>query len=216
MVAVVEHDIHTGRDVLTSLSGCDVATLHEAAGRVGNLSPAIRPIQDGAHIAGRAVTAAVQPGDNLAIHRAVLECRPGDVLVVAANGHLAGYWGEILAVAAQSRGVLGLVIDGGCRDVAALRKRDFPVWSAGISVHGTTKRAPGTVNSPVAVGNVLVTPGDYVVADDDGVVCIAAARIHDVLAAASARAEREEHIMAGLVAGGTTFELMGIERVDPS
>lgn len=201
-------------EILASLSSCDVATLHEAAGRVGNLSPSIRPIQSGAHIAGRAVTAAVQPGDNLAVHRAVLECRPGDVLVVAANGHLAGYWGEILAVAAQARGVLGLVIDGGCRDVAALRRRNFPVWSAGVSVHGTTKKAPGTVNSPVAVGGVLVAPGDYVVADDDGVVCVAAARVNDVLAAALARAEREERVMAGLVAGGTTFELMGIERVN--
>ena len=153
---MAENDIQKGQDILASLAGCDVATLHEAAGRVGNLSPSIRPIQSGAHIAGRAVTAAVQPGDNLAVHRAVLECRPGDVLVVAANGHLAGYWGEILAVAAQARGVLGLVIDGGCRDVAALRRRNFPVWSAGVSVHGTTKKAHGTVNSPVAMGGVLV------------------------------------------------------------
>lgn len=201
-------------DILSSLSACGVATLHEAAGRVGNLSPAIRPIQTGAHIAGRAVTAAVQPGDNLAVHRAVLECQHGDVLVVAANGHLAGYWGEILAVAAQTRGVSGLVIDGGCRDVAALRRRGFPVWSAGVSVHGTTKRAAGTVNSPVAVGGVPVAPGDYVVADDDGVVCVAAARVNEVLAAALARVEREEHIMAGIVEGGTTFELMGLERVN--
>ena len=123
---MAENDIQKGQDILASLAGCDVATLHEAAGRVGNLSPSIRPIQSGAHIAGRAVdlkhdiefrqgsqTYTVQPGDNLAVHRAVLECRPGDVLVVAANGHLAGYWGEILAVAAQARGVLGLVIDGG-------------------------------------------------------------------------------------------------------
>jgi 4-hydroxy-4-methyl-2-oxoglutarate aldolase len=207
---VIEND----SDVLATLQSCDVATLHEASGRVGNLSPSIRPIQSGAHIAGRAVTAAVQPGDNLAVHRAVLECRAGDVLVVAANGHLAGYWGEILAVAAHTRGVSGLVIDGGCRDVGALRRRNFPVWSAGVSVHGTTKRAPGTVNTPVAVGGVLVAPGDYVVADDDGVVCISAARVAEVLAAALARAEREERVMAGLAEGGTTFELMGIERVN--
>ena len=88
------------------------------------------------------------------------------------------------------------------------------MWSTGISVHGTTKHAPGSVNSAVAVAGVVVAPGDYVVADDDGVVCIAAARVHEVLAAAMARAEREEHIMAGLVEGGTTFELMGIERVN--
>jgi 4-hydroxy-4-methyl-2-oxoglutarate aldolase len=203
--------VHNDTDVLASLVGCDVATLHEAAGRVGNLSPAIRPIQSGARIAGRAMTAAVQPGDNLAVHRAMLECRPGDILVVAANGHLAGYWGEILTVAAQCRGVLGLVIDGGCRDVAALRRRGFPVWAAGVSVQGTTKLAPGTVNQPVSVGGVLVAPGDYVVADDDGVVCVVAARVDAVLAAAMQRSEHEERVMAGLAAGGTTLELMGIE-----
>jgi 4-hydroxy-4-methyl-2-oxoglutarate aldolase len=203
--------VHNDTDVLASLVRCDVATLHEAAGRVGNLSPAIRPVQNGAHIAGRAVTASVQPGDNLAVHRAILECRPGDILVVAANGHLAGYWGEILTVAAQCRGVRALVIDGGCRDVAALRRRGFPVWAAGVSVHGTTKLAPGTVNQPVSVGGVLVAPGDYVVADDDGVVCVAAAHVDAVLAAALQRSEHEEHVMAGLVAGATTFELMGIE-----
>ena len=206
--------VENGSEILTRLRACYVAGLHEAAGRVGNLSPAIRPVQIGARIAGRAVTAAVQPGDNLAVHRAVLECREGDVMVVAANGHLAGYWGEILAVAAQCRGVSGLVIDGGCRDVAALRRRAFPVWAAGVSVHGTSKRAPGTVNTPVAVGGVLVAPGDYIVADDDGVVCVAAALVDEVVTAAEQRAEREDGVMAGLVAGGTTFELMGIERVD--
>jgi 4-hydroxy-4-methyl-2-oxoglutarate aldolase len=192
------------------LSQLDAATVHEAAGRIGQLSPTIRPIQQGVTVAGRAVTAAVHPGDNLAIHRALLETGPGDVLVVAARGHLAGYWGEIMAVAAQVRGVAALVIDGGCRDVAAMRRRGFPVWSAGISVHGALKQTPGVVNEPVVVGDVLVRPGDYVIADDDGVVAVPAERIKEVLDAADARATREALIMAGLAQGATTIDLMGL------
>ncbi len=136
----------------------DAATVHEAAGRTGHLAPSVRPVQEGVVIAGRAVTAECHPGDNLAIHRAILEAEPGDVLVAAARGHVAGYWGEIMAVAAQARGILGLVIDGGCRDVAALRGRDFPVWSTGISVHGCVKLTAGRIQVPVVVAGVAGQP----------------------------------------------------------
>jgi 4-hydroxy-4-methyl-2-oxoglutarate aldolase len=201
--------------LLERLSALDAATVHEALGRRGNLSPRIRPIQQGVRIAGTAVTAQVQPGDNRAIHRAVLAGGPGDILVVSADGHIAGYWGEILAVAAQARGILGLVIDGGCRDVAALRARGFPVWSAGISVHGTVKVQPGVVQEPVAVGDVVVNPADAVVADDDGVVVVPAARLAEVVEAAEARAAREERYMDELTRGGNTLDLMNIPKDDP-
>jgi 4-hydroxy-4-methyl-2-oxoglutarate aldolase len=204
--------IHDDNAVIERFSALDAATVHEAYGRLGDLAANIRPIQQGARIAGRAVTAQVQPGDNRAIHRAVLAAGPGDVLVVAAQGHIAGYWGEILAVAAQARGIVGLVIDGGCRDIDALRKRGFPVWSAGVSVHGTVKVNAGLVNEAVAVGGVVVHPGDYVLADDDGVVVVRAADIADVVEAAEARATKEERIMAELVAGGNTLDLMNIPK----
>jgi 4-hydroxy-4-methyl-2-oxoglutarate aldolase len=199
-------------DAARRLAALDVATVHEAAGRRGNLHPSVRPVQQGRRIAGRALTAAVQPGDNLPIHLAIVEASPGDILVVAAHGHVAGYWGEIMAVAAQHRGIAGLVIDGGVRDTAALRERDFPVWAVGVSVHGTVKQQPGQVNEPVAVGGVVVNPGDYVLADDDGVVAIAAAEVTGVLVAAEARSEREAGIMAALAEGGTTLELMGLVK----
>lgn len=198
--------------LLERFGALDVATAHEAYGRAGNLSPSIRPIQEGVRIAGRAVTALVQPGDNRAIHRAVLEGGPGDILVVAAGGHLAGYWGEILAVAAQTRGIRGLVIDGGCRDIQALRRRGFPVWSTGVSVHGTVKVQAGEINVDVAVGGVVVRPGDYVLADDDGVVSVRAEAVEAVVEASEARAEREDGIMRELEAGGNTIDLMGIPR----
>jgi 4-hydroxy-4-methyl-2-oxoglutarate aldolase len=201
------------RDPVERLADLDVATVHEAAGRTGNLDGRIRPIQTGTTVAGRAVTAACHPGDNLAIHRAVLAAGEGDVLVVEAGGHLAGYWGEILGVAAQVRGIAGLVIDGGCRDTAALRRLGFPVWSAGVSVQVTVKAVPGRVNEAVAVGGVVVRPGDYLLADDDGAVVVAAERIADVLDAAEARREREERGMARLREGATTFEVLGIGHV---
>lgn len=199
-------------DALARLGALDVATVHEAAGRTGDLDPRIRPVQTGVTVAGRAVTALCHPGDNLAVHRALLEAGPDDLLVVAAGGHLAGYWGEILAVAAQARGIRGLVIDGGCRDTAALRRLGFPVWSAGVSVRGTVKTVPGRVNEPVVVGGVLVRPGDYVLGDDDGVVVVPAERVDPVLAAAEARHAAEEQGFARLRAGATTFDVLEIAR----
>jgi 4-hydroxy-4-methyl-2-oxoglutarate aldolase len=131
--------------------------------------------------------------------------------MVAAGGHVAGYWGELLAVAAQQRGINGLVIDGGCRDTAALRQRGFPVWAAGVSVHGTTKNDPGQVNTIVSVGGVTVHPGDYVIADDDGVVVIPPDQIEDVLSATKAREAKEAKILVELAAGRTTIELLGLD-----
>lgn len=194
------------------LRGLDVATVHEAAGRTGELDPRIRPIQTGVTIAGPAVTAHCHPGDNLAIHRALLVAEPGAVLVVAAGGHLAGYWGELLAVAAQHRGVVGLVIDGGCRDTAALRRRGFPVWSAGVSVRGTVKAVRGGVNGPIVAGGVAVRPGDYVLADDDGAIVVPVERIDDVLTAAEERMRREAGFLDALAAGASTIELLDLPR----
>jgi 4-hydroxy-4-methyl-2-oxoglutarate aldolase len=190
------------------LQAMDAATVHEAAGRTGHLEPRVRPVQQGVLVAGRAVTAECHPGDNLAIHRAILEAQPGDVLVAAARGHVAGYWGEIMAVAAQARGIVALVIDGGCRDTAALRARGFPVWSTGISVHGLVKVTPGRIQEPVVVAGVLVTPGDYVIADDDGVVVVEQGRIDEVLDAADERTAKEADIMRRLAEGETTIDLM--------
>jgi 4-hydroxy-4-methyl-2-oxoglutarate aldolase len=198
-----------------ALAALDAATVHEAYGRRGNLDHRIRPIQQGVRVTGRAVTAVVHPGDNRAIHRAILAAGPGDILVVDAGGHVAGYWGEILAVAAQARGIVGLVIDGGVRDTAALRTRGFPVWAAGVSVHGAVKLTSGIVGETASVGGVVVNPGDYVVADDDGVVIVAEFALVEVVAAAQAREEKERRIMAALQEGGNTLDLMGLPKDDP-
>ncbi len=193
------------------LAAFGVATVHEAQGRTGLLAPRLRPIYRGAHIAGTAVTVSVPPGDNWMIHVAVEQCRAGDVLVVAPTTRSdAGYFGELLATSLAARGVLGLVIDAGCRDIAELSEMRFPVWSRCVSAFGTVKETLGSVNVPVVCAGQIVDPGDVIVADDDGVVVVPRTEVAAVAAAAAAREEKEAAVRARYRQGELGLDVQGM------
>jgi 4-hydroxy-4-methyl-2-oxoglutarate aldolase len=198
-------------DTLSALRGLGSATVYEAQGAFGALDSGMKPLDPRSRLAAPAFTVDMRPADNLMLHYALLKARPGDVLVVDAKGFVeAGPWGDVLTAMAQKVGIAGLVIHGAVRDAHAIVDAGFPVWCRGLSIKGTAKCQPGRINVPVTIGDVVIHPGDIVVADRDGIAIVPAGHIDQVHAEAREREQKETRMREAIAQGATTAQLLNL------
>ncbi|MDX2048675.1 MAG: 4-carboxy-4-hydroxy-2-oxoadipate aldolase/oxaloacetate decarboxylase [Chitinophagaceae bacterium] len=200
-------------DLINKLSQFSAATIHEALGKQGNLPSAIKPIAAGMKVCGPAYTVKTMPRDNILLHRAYAYAKPGDVIVANCSGfYEAGYWGDLMSLGAKTKGINGLVIDGCVRDADDIEAMGFNVFSRGLCIRGTSNHGDGSLNEPIIIGDVLISPGDIIVGDRDGVVVVPQDTIEEVIEKATAREAKEENTRKQLREGKTSIQIYGWDK----
>ncbi len=214
MIHVITRIERPPKKLIDQFREIGTATVHEAYGRKGAVSYAIKPIAKGVRVCGPAFTVQCHPGDNLMLHKALERAQPGDILVTSVGGHYeAGYWGGLMATSAVARGLGGLAIDGCIRDSTEIIKMGFPIFCRGFSIRGTTKTVLGLINHPILFGDVFVRPGDLVLGDDDGMVVVDRNECEAVLEKSIKRIEAEKVKSERLRAGISSVELNQLDKV---
>lgn len=214
MVHVIHTITRVAAGVVQQYQKQSSATVHEASGGRGALSSRIKPISADMTVCGPAVTVKVSPRDNLMLHKAIYVAQPGDVIVADAEGYTeAGAWGEIMAVAAQKRGIAGLVFNGGVRDAQAMSELGFPVFSRALCIKGTEKISLGWINHPLTLDNVTIHPGDLILGDRDGIVVVKREEAEEVLQKSLAREEKERGVKERLARGESTLDIYGFTGI---
>ena len=199
--------------MIHELSKFSTATIHEALGKVGNLPSEIKPIARGMKVCGPAYTVQTIACDNKIIHRAYANAASGDVLVVHCSDYYeAGYWGDLMSLGAKTKGLAGVVIDACVRDADDIEAMNFPVFSRGLCIRGTSSLEGGTLNKSIVIGGVTINPGDIIVGDRDGVVVVPKELLAETIEKAKAREIREESIREQLRQGRTSIEIYGWEH----
>lgn len=195
---------------IKQLRDLGAATVYEAQGAKGALDSGMKPIDPTCRLAGRALTVDARPADNLILHHAVLQAKPGDILVVDAKGFMeAGPWGDVLTIQAMKLGIAGLVINGCVRDANLIIDLGFPVFCRGLSIKGTGKNQPGKVNVPITMGDVVINPGDIIVGDRDGLVVVAQNEVEFAISSSLERERKEDQMRKAIEEEGkTTADLL--------
>ncbi|MBP1884671.1 RraA family protein [Sinorhizobium mexicanum] len=179
-----------------------VANVSDVMSRMTAGGAALRPLHASGVLAGAAFTVKTRPGDNLMIHKALLMAGPGDVIVVDAGGDLTNALvGELMLSHARAIGVTGVVINGAVRDYGWIKTNTFPVFAAGITHRGPYKDGPGEINVPISLGGMIIEPGDLMLGDDDGLVCVPFDQVEEVYAQAKGKNEAEAKTLANTLAG---------------